>query len=875
MPSKVLIIATVCTIVLAVACTILVLVGMAAKVSFSVILNLPQPPRTTQPPFAITINNAMPSGQAFSDGFIYLQCSLPSDIAVQGNVMVYVDGAMLLSVKEFPTNLQIPTFELSNGIHSVSLTALSTNNVPGSGVIQVLVEDPRLKLISLDYPLVIYPGLEMEIIAEVAGSPAFFIANYSAIFGENGVINSTSRVGNVLTETRNISLNITAIERFYDIPFQVFNTNQQSLAIPGVKVFFQAAEPNPFTIEVGITNLNSFPQSPPTATAMNLTFALPPKLERVALTTDQTVTIPLELDGDSNAVSILVGFEGFGQHFTVPLSSIQSEVSRRSTRFSSVIYNLRLTLASGSIHSEIVKSKVLLRLLDNLGSYGPIKRVSVTLASSQLSTLHARLSWDRDVDLDLHVVGPNDDEIYFGHTRSSGQVGFLDRDSICGSNGNIEDVFYDRAISGRYIVRVDLFSNCGVDTTIAFDLFVEGCNISKTVSGTFEPSEADQGRSGAGREVLNFIAECPIFRAAGTVSYMTPNSGSMPTGSVVRVVDGQGKILGKSRVGKALYVSRRRSVFSPSRWGAYSVSYDVINASQPVFVEFLSKSKKIDVIDHAGKTHIYRVNISITPESEAYAVRDVVIQESDGSGAFHIMATLERMIPLYLAYGGRPSNYPIKADWELGRFAKGTNFAVSFFSSQTGIISIGGHVTDPDQFDDSVLLHEFGHLILHQTGAVITGSGSHSFGNQISPNFAFKEGYATYLGQKVIGDLQYCDGLWCIDLSDVEREGIPLGTSLPGDNSAGDISEGIVASAAFALDFDVGLGMSLRNSLTDPAKLLTKSNYDRLGDRNAVDFSDMVSLTVCPLTGSQKNDSVQLLESKYRLPWIDEDQFCQ
>ena len=205
--------------------------------------------------------------------------------------MVHVDGSLVFSVKEYPTNLQIPTFELANGNHTISLTALSTNNIPGSGVIQVLVEDPGLELISLDFPQVIYPGFFIEITAEVAGFPAYFIADYSGIFGENVVINSTSRVGNVLTGTHNIPLSFTAVERFYDIPFQVFNTNQQSLTIPRVKVFFQAAETNPFAVEGGILDPRSFSQSPPTD--MNLTFALPPELEGVALTTDQTVNIPL------------------------------------------------------------------------------------------------------------------------------------------------------------------------------------------------------------------------------------------------------------------------------------------------------------------------------------------------------------------------------------------------------------------------------------------------------------------------------------------------------------------------------------------------------------------------------------------------------
>ena len=42
---------------------------------------------------------------------------------------------------------------------------------------------------------------------------------------------------------------------------------------------------------------------------------------------------------------------------------------------------------------------------------------------------------------------------------------------------------------------------------------------------------------------------------------------------------------------------------------------------------------------------------------------------------------------------------------------------------------------------------------------------------------------------------------------------------------------------AFKLDFNIGLGTLMTQSLTDPNKLLKES---------AVDFADMVSIVVCP-----------------------------
>ena len=355
-----------------------------------------------------------------------------------------------------------------------------------------------------------------------------------------------------------------------------------------------------------------------------------------------------------------------------------------------------------------------------------------------------------------------------------------------------------------------------------------------------------------------FDANCDRYIVDGTVSYRTPLTGKNPLGSIVRVVDDEGNVHGTSQVVRDPSNSNR---------GVFSVSYKPNDVIAAVHVEFLSSNNRINVVDHSGNTHVYRVSESIIPSSNPTAFIDVTIMEDDGSGAFHIMVTLTRMLPLYLAYGGKVADYPRVANWEFGKYAKDTDYATSYF--EEGIISIGGNTLDPDEFDDSVLLHEFGHLILDRTGAVITGSGDHDR-SPISPNFAFSEGYATYLGQKVIGNLLYCDGR-CTDLSNIMNLH-SIGTR-PRDDSSGDISEHVVASAAFKLDFNIGLGTLMTQSLTDPNKLLKESNYNRLGSTSAVDFADMVSIVVCPLGASKKSMSADLL-NEYELPWIAEAGFC-
>ena len=803
-----------------------------------------------QPVFSIGISSTISSGQTFGNGYIILKLTLPSGIKIQGSVHVYLNGVEKFSNKYFHTSLLISTFGLDDGNHTVSIVAVSQDNRRGYGEITVLVEDPRIAVAGIEYPREIFPGILFTITVEVYGNASYMEANYSSLFGYPVISTSDIQKGDYLTDTLSIPTNFASEERFHSISLVVYSSEGRTLIVPGIEIYFQSGVTSPFTIDEGIIDMRSFPLTATTDNA--LIFTLPPSFE-VSITTGQSVQIPIVVSQNTAVSEVLIGFEGYGQHFIIPITSLQSQNSGTQT------LAFMLTLPSGAIKSGS-RITMLIRLRDSAGELGPIQMIQTTTAPLKLGTLHVRLTWDKEVDLDLHVVDPNIEEIYYGDRTSSGQQGTLDLDS----NPNCiidhirtENIYYENAVSGQYIIRVDLFAACGATEQINFQVLVDGCNISQTLSGTFVPSEEDSGEQGSGREISVFVVECDKYLVGGTVSYRTPITRMNPLGSIVRVVDSQGIVLGTSQVIRDA---------NDTRSGVYSVAYRTEEGDANVYVEFLSSNNKIEVTDHVGNVHVYRVSEAITPITEANATRNSMIRQEDGSGAFNIMVTLTRMLPLYLAYGGKVTDYPLKADWEFGKYAKDTDYATSFLYE--GIISVGGNPMDPDEFDDSVLLHEFGHLLLDRTGAVITGSGDHD-GSPISPNFAFSEGYSTYLGQRVVGNLMYCDG-GCYDLSDPQN--LYLGTS-PSDDSSGDISEDVVASAAFKLDFNIGLGTLMIESLTDPNKLLKESNYDRLGSTSAVDFSDMVSIVVCPLGALKKTMSTDLL-NEYELPWITEVGFC-
>ena len=836
---------------------LLVIIGLVIVVAIVVGLFLANRP---QPVFSIEITSTIPSGQTFRNGYIILQLALPTGIKIQGSVRVYLDGVEQFSYKSFPTNLQISTFGLEDGNHTVSIVVLSQDNGRGYGEIIVLVEDPRIGVLGIEYQQEIFPGILFMITVEIAGPASHMVANYSSLFGYSVISTSNIQKDDHLTNTLSIPISFVTEEQFHSISLVIYNTDGRTLKVPGIEVFFQFGATNPFTIDEGIVDMRSFPLTAPTDNALTLT--LPPSFE-VSISTGQSVEIPIVVSQSAGVSEVLVGFEGYGQHFIIPITSLQNTNSRRSIRQTNpesqtLAFMLMLPIGSIVNGSQIT---MLIRLRDNVGELGPIQMITTTTSLLNIGTLHVRLTWDREVDLDLHVVDPNNEEIYYGNKESSGQQGTLDLDS--NPNCTIdhirtENVYYENAVSGQYVIRVDLFAACNVTEQINFQVWVDGCNISQTLNGMFLPSEEDSGEQGSGKLISMFVVECDKYLVGGTISYRTPTARMNPLGSIVRVVDSQGSVLGTSQVVRDA---------NDSMSGAYYVAYSTEDGYSPVYVEFLSSNNKIQVTDHVGNIHVYRVSESITPNLESNATRNSIIREVDSSGAFNIMVTLTRMLPLYLAYGGVVTDYPRIADWEYGKYAKDTDYATSYFYE--GTISIGGNPMDPDEFDNSVLLHEFGHLILDRTGAVITGSGYHD-SSPISPDFAFSEGYSTYLGQKVLGNLIYCDG-FCYDLSNLQ--GLYLGTTSPSDGSSGDISEDVVASAAYKLDFNIGLGTLMAQSLTDPNKLLKESNYDRLGSVFAVDFADMVSIVVCPLNSTTKSLSADLL-NEYYLPWIIEFGFC-
>jgi hypothetical protein len=161
---------------------------------------------------------------------------------------------------------------------------------------------------------------------------------------------------------------------------------------------------------------------------------------------------------------------------------------------------------------------------DESGAVGPLTRLTFDVLQVGTGDVQVTLGWDTEADVDLHVIDPNGDEVYWAN-RTVPSGGELDLDSNAGCSEGVsnENITWPEGLAprGTYIVRVDYWSNCGVESTDYTVLVNNGGNV-EVFSGTFEGS-GDGGGAGSGIDITTFE------RTTGPAPASTPRAPRPPT----------------------------------------------------------------------------------------------------------------------------------------------------------------------------------------------------------------------------------------------------------------------------------------------------------------------------------------------------------
>lgn len=167
--------------------------------------------------------------------------------------------------------------------------------------------------------------------------------------------------------------------------------------------------------------------------------------------------------------------------------------------------------------------------VDNQISQSIIAELNVMSVGT--GTLQVSLSFDNDKDVDLHLIEPNGDHIYYGSMMST-NGGELDLDSnpACSIDGiNNENITYSEEAqldAGTYYVYVDMFSNCdpSIATNYVASVYLNGVEIPTSTQNPYTGNfPIDFPSNNGGSDIENDIDPVFSFTISEGASRPMPN----------------------------------------------------------------------------------------------------------------------------------------------------------------------------------------------------------------------------------------------------------------------------------------------------------------------------------------------------------------
>jgi hypothetical protein len=141
-----------------------------------------------------------------------------------------------------------------------------------------------------------------------------------------------------------------------------------------------------------------------------------------------------------------------------------------------------------------------------------------------------------------------------------------------------------------------------------------------------------------------------------------------------------------------------------------------------------------------------------------------LIESTRAAGAFNILDALQRGNTLIM--NAAPGLVPpaLTVYWSdkndaaaLGKLTNGLIRTTFFNPTTNSAYILGDRNTDSDEFDDSVILHEYGHLLAAKFSRDDSNGGIHLMGDSLDPRIAWSEGWANFFSSAARGNSVYRD----------------------------------------------------------------------------------------------------------------------
>ena len=442
---------------------------------------------------------------------------------------------------------------------------------------------------------------------------------------------------------------------------------------------------------------------------------------------------------------------------------------------------------------------------------------NATIAPSSSGTpdIQVTLLWNDQVDLDLHVIDPNNEEIYFGH-KISASGGSLDIDNRCSGwiQGVPENIIWpeNTAPSGHYKIKVVYFKDCtSHPNPISFtvNVYIKGQKFS------YQRTISPPANSGGGVSVWEFnYPNIKALTLRGNVGYYTGSGAYRDNDDtrvnaknfLVQLRNGATlKLLGEgytdSNGNFAINIDNpgadgvKPFLFTYRNWSALSVRLSqLVDRELRVVRAGSSLSGLENVYVFEGDT------ISFPDGDQSFGTMDVI--KGDSERACWLLDDLNRA---FLYPPGDPGGCTIV--WSPTSTEKYSHFDA--YGENGALPTFQVHLNAKDPISTETAIHEYGHNVMYNVYnrnlppyKDVCPPGGHSIGEVYGTNpvCAWVEGWADFFPLAVNNDPYYHSGnLGGIDQSYNIEKGIGNYYLDFATFAAGDTCEGRVAGALWDL----------------------------------------------------------------------------
>jgi DNA-binding beta-propeller fold protein YncE len=254
--------------------------------------------------------------------------------------------------------------------------------------------------------------------------------------------------------------------------------------------------------------------------------------------------------------------------------------------------------------------------------------------------------------------------------------------------------------------------------------------------------------------------------------------------------------------------------------GRYSLTFMAPPAGVRVIIELTSVYGTLatpDIQVHAPGAFPYTFRSMAILAGPGTINRDLVIPRPV-SAAFSILQTLGEVWDFTLTATtlGLP---PVRANWAAGvptTAACGSPISCYDSSASGGpTLQLGGQAADPDEWDDPVLRHEFGHFVANRLSRDDTPGGAHGPATRSDPRVAWSEGFASFWGASAANDTCYVNANGSNGGVSFRIDAV-AGTALdtaPAQDPTGQLSEGVTSGILWQLTHTAGIAQGTASAL--------------------------------------------------------------